>query len=55
MSYKKNLPLYKDKKGSPILEELLLIGVAIIIFVIVYAFLSKMISWVTDTFKNVFG
>ncbi|MHA1868124.1 MAG: hypothetical protein ACTSVB_11015 [Candidatus Heimdallarchaeaceae archaeon] len=46
--------ILKNKKGSPILEEILLIGIAIFIFVIVFTIVSSMIDWAEENIKDFF-
>ncbi|MHA1114550.1 MAG: hypothetical protein ACTSPJ_00025 [Candidatus Heimdallarchaeaceae archaeon] len=46
--------ILKNKKGSPILEEILLIGVAIFIFVIVFTVVSSMLDWAEENIKDFF-
>ncbi len=37
--------IIKKKRGSPILEEILLIGVAILIFAIIFGLIWGLIDW----------
>ncbi|UJG42741.1 MAG: hypothetical protein K9W46_10170 [Candidatus Heimdallarchaeum endolithica] len=46
--------ILKNKKGSPILEEILLIGIAIFIFIIVFTVVSSMIDWAEENIKDFF-
>ncbi len=43
------------KKGSPILEEILLIGIAVFIFVIIFGIIANLLNWtesgITDFFS----
>ena len=43
------------KRGSPILEEILLIGIAILIFAIIFGVIFSLIDWATVSFDNFFG
>jgi hypothetical protein len=56
------LPLYylkkltiKKKRGSPILEEILLIGVAILIFAIIFGLIWGLIDWSQGQFWEIFS
>ena len=50
----KKLRLTK-KRGSPILEEILLIGIAIIIFAVIFGVIFSLIDWATVSFDDFFG
>ena len=43
------------KRGSPILEEILLIGIAVFIFVIIFGIIANLLNWtesgITDFFS----
>ncbi|MHA1200570.1 MAG: hypothetical protein ACTSQF_14730 [Candidatus Heimdallarchaeaceae archaeon] len=43
------------KRGSPILEEILLIGIAILIFAVIFGVIFSLIDWATVSFDNFFG
>lgn len=45
----------KNKKGGPILEEILLIGIAILIFAIIFGIIMSLIDWSQVSFENLFG
>jgi hypothetical protein len=45
----------EKKKGGPVLEEILLIGVAIFIFAIIFGLLLSLIGWAEGEFNNIFG
>jgi hypothetical protein len=45
----------KGKRGSPILEEILLIGVAILIFAIIFGLIFNLIDWTTTSFGDFFS
>ncbi len=45
----------KGKKGSPILEEILLIGIAILIFAIIFGLIFNLIDWTTTSFGDFFS
>ncbi|MCG3254620.1 MAG: hypothetical protein H7646_00975 [Candidatus Heimdallarchaeota archaeon] len=45
----------KNKKGGPILEEILLIGIAILIFTIIFGIIMSLIDWSQVSFENLFG
>jgi hypothetical protein len=47
--------LIKKKKGSPILEEILLIGIAILIFAIIFALIFNLIDWSAGGFLDLFN
>jgi len=47
--------IIKKKRGSPILEEILLIGIAILIFAIIFALIWNLIDWSTDGIGDFFG
>ena len=44
----------KNKKGTPILEEILLIGIAIFIFIIIFSVILNMIDWSTESIEDLF-
>ena len=50
----KNL-IPKNKRGGPILEEILLIGVAVIIFVIIMGVIFGLIDWASFNITDLFG
>jgi len=43
------------KRGGPILEEILLIGIAIIIFAIIFGIIFSLIDWSSVKFEDIFG
>ena len=43
------------KRGGPILEEILLIGIAIVIFAIIFALIFSLIDWSAVKFDDIFG
>jgi hypothetical protein len=45
----------KGKRGSPILEEILLIGIAILIFAIIFGLIFNLIDWTTTSFGDFFS
>jgi len=45
----------EKKKGGPVLEEILLIGIAIFIFAIIFGLLMSLIGWAEGEFDNIFG
>jgi len=45
----------RNKKGSPILEEILLIGIAILIFAIIFGLIFNLIDWSQGQFWEIFG
>ena len=47
--------LFKKKRGGPILEEILLIGIAILIFAIIFGVIFSLIDWSTTSIDNLFG
>ncbi|OLS33088.1 MAG: hypothetical protein HeimAB125_02110 [Candidatus Heimdallarchaeota archaeon AB_125] len=47
--------LFKKKRGGPILEEILLIGIAILIFAIIFGIIMSLIDWSQVSFENLFG
>jgi len=44
----------KKKRGSPILEEILLIGIAVFIFAIVIGVIYSLIDWANVAFDDFF-
>ena len=44
--------IFKKKKGGPILEEILLIGIAILIFAIIFGIIMSLIDWSQVSFEN---
>lgn len=51
----KDFKFLDKKKGSPILEEILLIGIAILIFAIIFGIIFSLIDWSTTSIDNLFG
>lgn len=54
------LKLLKDlklnrKRGSPILEEILLIGIAVFIFTIIFGMIFGFIDWTQVSIDDIFG
>jgi hypothetical protein len=45
----------KNKRGGPILEEILLIGIAVLIFVIITGLIFGLIDWANFNIKDIFG
>ncbi len=45
----------KNKKGGPILEEILLIGIAVIIILIIMGIIFGLIDWTNKSIFDVFG
>ena len=45
----------RDKRGGPILEEILLIGVAVLIFAIIMGVIFGMIDWAQVSIEDLFG
>ncbi len=45
----------RNRKGSPILEEILLIGIAILIFAIIFGLVYSLIGWSEGQFWEIFG
>lgn len=43
------------KRGGPILEEILLIGIAILIFAIIFGIIMGLIDWSTTSFEDLFS
>lgn len=39
---------FRDRRGSPLVEEGLLIGLAIVIFVVIVAIVSQIIDWINQ-------
>ena len=54
VSFFKNL-IPRNKKGGPILEEILLIGIAVIIIVIIMGIIFGLIDWTNKSIFDVFG
>ncbi|MEE9409764.1 MAG: hypothetical protein V3V41_02425 [Candidatus Heimdallarchaeota archaeon] len=44
-----------NRKGGPILEEILLIGIAVIIFVIIMGVIMGLIDWTSLSIQDFFG
>jgi len=47
--------LMRNRKGGPILEEILLIGIAVIIFVVIMGLLAGLIDWTTFSIRDFFS
>ncbi|NPD89695.1 MAG: hypothetical protein HGN29_13370 [Asgard group archaeon] len=47
--------LIKNRKGSPILEEILLIGIAVFIFAIIFVLIWDLIGWSQGQFWEIFS
>ncbi|MHA1202995.1 MAG: hypothetical protein ACTSQ4_10805 [Candidatus Heimdallarchaeaceae archaeon] len=45
----------KKKRGSPILEEILLIGIAVIIFAIIFGVILSLIDWTKVSIEDLFA
>ena len=45
----------KNKRGGPILEEILLIGIAVLIFVIITGLIFGLIDWANFNIEDIFG
>jgi len=43
------------KRGSPILEEILLIGVAVFIFVIIFGIIANLLNWTESGIADFFS
>ena len=43
------------KRGSPILEEILLIGIAILVFAVIFGVIFSLIDWASINLDNFFG
>ena len=43
------------KRGSPILEEILLIGIAVLIFVIIFGIVASLLDWTESGIKDFFS
>ena len=54
LSFLKRL-IPKSKKGGPILEEILLIGIAVIIILIIMGIIFGLIDWTNKSIFDVFG
>ncbi len=46
---------FNKKRGSPILEEILLIGIAIFIFAIIFGVILNLIDWSTTSIEDLFS
>ena len=44
--------LRSKKRGGPMLEEILLIGIAILVFAIIFALIFSLIDWSTSPFEE---
>lgn len=47
--------LRKNRKGGPILEEILLIAVAVIIFIVIMGLIFGLIDWTNLKIADIFG
>jgi hypothetical protein len=45
----------KKKRGGPILEEILLIGIAVFIFAIIFGVIISLIDWTKVSIGDLFG
>ncbi len=45
----------KKKRGSPILEEILLIGIAVLIFAIIFGLILNLIDWTQLSIEDFFS
>ncbi len=45
----------KKKRGSPILEEILLIGIAVLIFAIIFGLILNLIDWTQLSIEDLFS
>jgi len=45
----------RNKRASPILEEILLIAIAIVIFAIIFSIILNLVDWSSTTIDNFFG
>lgn len=45
----------KKKRGGPILEEILLIGIAVFIFAIIFGVILSLIDWTKVSIGDLFG
>ena len=43
------------KRGSPILEEILLIGIAVFIFVIIFGIIANLLNWTESGIADFFS
>ena len=46
---------FNRKRGSPILEEILLIGIAVFIFTIIFGMIFGFIDWTQISIDDIFG
>ena len=46
---------FHRKRGSPILEEILLIGIAVFIFAIIFGMIFGFIDWAQVSIEDIFG
>ncbi len=46
--------ILKNKKASPILEEILLIGVGMVIFAIIFGIILNLIEWTALSIEDFF-
>jgi len=44
-----------NRKGGPILEEILLIGIAVLIFLLIMGLIFGLIDWTQVNIKDIFG
>ena len=46
--------IMRNKSGSPIVEEMILIGVAVLVFVLLYALMDDILAWARDSIRGFF-
>ncbi len=54
LKFLKNIK-FNRKRGSPILEEILLIGIAVFIFSIIFGMIFGFIDWAQVSIEDIFG
>jgi hypothetical protein len=47
--------LKNNRRGGPILEEILLIGIAVVIFLLIMGLIFGLINWTEVNIKDIFG
>ncbi|MHA1222187.1 MAG: hypothetical protein ACTSX6_12380 [Candidatus Heimdallarchaeaceae archaeon] len=47
--------LKRNNKGGPILEEILLIGIAVIVFAIIFGLIFSLINWTQVSIIDIFS
>ncbi len=46
---------FQKRRGSALLEEILLIGIAIFVFIIIFGIVLNLINWSTNSIEDLFN